>query len=349
MRGTLPAELAEELRKSFEELSYHDQTHLTSVIKPVVKPVALRPGDTIGIAAPASAFDPEAFRRGVERLKGLGYGVRFRDDIVARNGYLAGSDGKRVAEIEELFADPGVRAVFCARGGYGSQRLLPLLDSSLIRRHPKLFVGYSDITALHCYFNGVCGMATVHGPFLNEIADLDTAALEYLFKSLSRTDPWGESPAAGLEVLKGGQGAGALTGGSLTVFSMTLGTPYEADTAGRILFFEDRGEKPYAIDRLFSHLNLAGKFIHARGLILGKFIPPAGWTWGEESYRGEIRRIVLDATRPYRFPVVLNFPAGHCNGNVAIPFGVRVLLDGEGGRVVVEEACLSESGGRDTQ
>ena len=306
-----------------------------------IKPPALHPGDTIGIAAPASTFHRETLLHGIEHIREAGYKILFRPDIFSQNGYLAGTDRRRTNELEIMFMDRRVKAIFCARGGYGSQRLLPLLDENALRNNPKIFMGYSDITALHSFLQKVCGMVTFHGPLVTEMADRKPKDLRSIFDALANREPWGTLSTGLLDVLRPGRTEGLVTGGSLTVFTQMLGTRYEPDTEGMILFFEDRGEKPYAIDRLFSHVKLAGKFDRAAGLILGQFTPPVDWSKGEQAYSDEIKRIVLDLLEDFRFPIVRNFPAGHFDGSICFPFGVRATLDGEHGAVSVNEPCLS--------
>jgi muramoyltetrapeptide carboxypeptidase len=305
-----------------------------------IKPPRLRPGDTIGIAAPASAFEEEAFHRGIRRIHDAGYRTSFCPDIFSRSGYLAGTDERRADELHRLFADRTISAIFCARGGYGSQRILPLLDAATIRRNPKIFMGYSDITALHTYFQKMCDLVTFHGPLVTELDRMDAGAVSFVFESLGRKSPWGELPACGIEALCPGNAEGELIGGSLSIYSILLGTVYAPLMEEKILFFEDRGEKPYAIDRIFSHLKLAGIFNRINGLILGQFVPPVGWEGEEESYGAEIKRIVLEAALEFNFPVLANFPAGHARRNICFPMGVRVRIDGIKKTVAIVESCL---------
>jgi muramoyltetrapeptide carboxypeptidase len=308
----------------------------------VIKPPRLKPGDTIGIAAPASAFDKDAFSRGIRRIQDAGYRTLFQPDVFSRSNYLAGADKRRAEEMNRLFADRSIKAIFCARGGYGSARILPLLDSETIRNNPKIFMGYSDITALHCYLYNMCGLVTFHGPLVTEFGDMAEDALRSIFNALGNPAPWGELPSPHLEVLRPGKSEGIIIGGSLSVFACTLGTKYDLSTSDAVLFFEDRGEPPYAIDRLFSHLKLAGKLDAARGLILGQFIPPEDWAGGEEGYRDEVKRIALDAVGSSRFPVLSNFPAGHFKKSICFPLGVRARIDGENGSVAITEPCLTD-------
>ncbi|MEI6633398.1 MAG: LD-carboxypeptidase [Chlamydiota bacterium] len=308
----------------------------------VIKPPPIGKGDTIGIAAPASPFDREAFLRGVRAVENAGYRVEFGEGIFSRDGYLAGSDRRRADELMGLFADTRVKAIFCARGGYGSQRILPLLDPEPVRRDPKIFLGYSDITALHGFLGKACGLVTFHGPLVTEMGRMTPPALQALFSSLGDTAPWGALDAPGIETLRAGDAEGTISGGSLSVFCAMLGTPYAPETEGRILFFEDRGEKPYAVDRLFSTLRISGVLGAARGLLLGRFIPPAGWDEGEERYQDEIRRSAREAAEGYAFPILAGFPAGHFPGNTCFPLGVRLAVDGGRGTATVTEPCLAE-------
>jgi muramoyltetrapeptide carboxypeptidase len=308
----------------------------------VIKPLRLKPGDTVGIAAPASAFDKNAFLKGVSRIQDAGYRTLFQPDIFSRSSYFAGTDQRRADELNRLFADKSISAIFCARGGYGSQRILPLLDVETIRKNPKIFMGYSDITALHCYLHNICGLATFHGPLVTELGDMSEDDLHTICNALGNPAPWGAIPSTELEVVRPGKSEGILLGGSLSVFACTLGTPYDRPTSNAILFFEDRGEKPYAVDRLLSHIKLAGKFEEAKGLILGQFIPPEGWAGEKEDYMNEIKRIVLDAVGPSRFPVISNFPAGHFRKSICFPLGVRACIDGDKGTVAIMEPCLTD-------
>ena len=307
----------------------------------VIKPTRLRPGDTIGIAAPGSVFKRELFLHGLQHIQEIGYKISFRPDIFSRKGYLAGSDERRATELNLLFADSRIKAIFCARGGYGSQRLLPLLDKKVICANPKIFMGYSDITALHTFLHEDCGLVTFHGPLVTEIANMEAEGLERLLLALNNTDPWGELAAGCLDIVRGGSTEGIIIGGSLTIFTQTLGTRYEPKTDGRILFFEDRGEKPYAVDRLISHLKLAGKFDKVTGLVLGQFLPPGDWPKDQQVYLKEIKAIVLDLLGEFNFPILSNLPAGHINGNICFPLGVSAMLDGTRGKVTIIEPCIS--------
>lgn len=305
-----------------------------------IKPPPLAKGDTVGIAAPASPFDREAFLRGVRAIEAAGYRVRYGEGIFSRDGYLAGSDRRRAGELMGLFADSHVRAIFCARGGYGSQRILSLLDPRVVGAHPKIFLGYSDLTALHAFLGETCGLATFHGPLVTEMGLMDPPALRALFAALGNTAAWGEL-ASGLETLQGGRAEGPLSGGSLSVFCALRGTPYAAGSAGRVLFFEDRGEKPYALDRLFSSLRLSGTIAGACGMLLGRFVPPPGCGAEETEYQAAVRRIAREAATGCGCPVLAGFPAGHFNGSIVFPLGVPVLLDGARGSVTVTEPCLA--------
>ncbi len=307
----------------------------------VIKPTGLRPGDTIGLAAPGGIFKKDLFLHGLQHIQEAGYKIFFRPDIFSQKGYLAGSDERRAIELNLLFADSRIKAIFCARGGYGSQRILPLLDKKVIRANPKIFMGYSDITALHTFLHELCGLVTFHGPLVTEMANLEAEGLGRLLLALNNADPWGELAPGCLDIVRGGNAEGIITGGSLTVFTQTLGTRYEPRTDGRILFFEDRGEKPYAVDRLISHLKLAGKFDKVKGLILGQFLPPGDWTKDQQAYLKEIKAIVLDLLGEFNFPILSNLPAGHINGNICFPLGVRVAIDGTRGKLTIIEPCIS--------
>ena len=306
----------------------------------MIRPPSLLPGDTIGIAAPASAFRKEDFTRGIERLREAGYEVIVDAGIHSRNGYLAGTDERRARELTGLFLDGRVRAILCARGGYGSMRILPLLNAALLRRNATILMGYSDITALHLFLQRACGMVSFHGPLVTELGGLTGADVAALLRPLSVTEPWGPLETGPLDTLRGGRAEGRLTGGSLSLVSAMMGTAFQPEAGGALLFFEDRGEKPYAVDRMVRHLSLCGLFDAACGVILGRFIPPEGWRGDPRDYESEIGRIFLEATGGRRIPVAAGFPAGHSPGSICFPLGTRVRLDADSGTASIIEPCL---------
>ncbi len=284
----------------------------------VLLPPPVRPGDTIGVAAPASPFDREAFDRGVAAIAARGFRVRVPESVFAARGFLAGPDRQRADAFNALTADPDVRAILCARGGYGSMRILPLVDFGPLRRHPKYVVGFSDITFLLNAIYERCGLAALHGPLVTTLEDSDNGAA--LFSALTGGPP--PVIESGAEApIRGGVGRGPVVGGNLTCFCHLLGTPWQVRLAGRILLLEDRGEEPYRVDRMLTHLKLAGGFERLAGVAIGGF-----------DDRGELdaamREVFEDAFRGLGFPVVAGFPVGHGPCNRTVPIGRQAVLDG---------------------
>ena len=244
---------------------------------PVVRPPALRAGDCIGLAAPASAFQEEEFYPGVKVLQDLGFRVHYTPRLFEKHYYLAGSDTARAAELNALFADPAIKAIFCCRGGYGAQRLLPYLDTATIMAHPKIFVGYSDLTTLLLYLYSQCHLVTLHGPVV--VGDLhpglEPGMLRQLQGMLTGDEAAMQPPAAylnNLTVLRAGEAEGRLLSCCLSLLVCAVGTPFQPQTRGTLVFLEDRGERLYAIDRMLTYLKLAGVLQGVRGLVvLGEY------------------------------------------------------------------------------
>lgn len=305
----------------------------------------LKPGDTIALTAPASPLSRDELTRVISILESLGFNLKIGESCVQKyGGYLAGTAKERAEELESFFVDPSVQAIVCLRGGYGSMQLLNLLDYELIGENPKLFVGYSDITALHLAFLQKANLATIHGPMAaTDLArGMPKTSWSYFWKLLTVAKPLGEleNPSAEeLICIVPGKAEGTLVGGNLSILSATMGTPYELDTEGKILFLEDIGEEPYKIDRMFTQLALAGKFAACSGIILG--------TWTNcTSARYPDSFTVLDLAReiiaPYGKPTLYNLQAGHGRINLPLPLGVKATLDATNKRLVIEERVADD-------
>ena len=294
---------------------------------PTFRPLCLHDGDTIGIIAPAGPVRRrDDFERGVEVLNRMGFRVRYDERIFESRRYLAGDDARRAEELMSYFEDPAVHAVMPLRGGYGCARLLPHLDERRLRPNPKLLTGFSDITTLHLYFQRRFGWVTLYGPMaaspsLHEISEREQAHLKALL-----TDPsyLPEIIFPQMESFAPGTAEGRLTGGCLSVVVTSLGTPYEIQTEGAILFLEDLSESPYRLDRMISHLKLAGKLDRVAGILLGSFIDcePDDGTY-------TARDVLRDVLRDLEVPIIYNFPSGHGKENWALPFGTRVRMNAD--------------------
>jgi muramoyltetrapeptide carboxypeptidase len=309
----------------------------------LIKPPALQPGDTIGIVAPASNIKRESLEAGCETLRRLGYKPFYFDSILEQELYFAGSVERRARELEEMFLRPEVRAVVCARGGYGANYLLDKIDLQTIKSHPKVFVGYSDVTTLLTYFTDAAGLITFHGPMVTKDFShsdgVDQLSWEAAVKGSSAwTIDLG--PDSGASALIEGRAEGILYGGCLSMLVASLGTPYEIRTEGTILFIEDVGAKPYQIDRMLMQLKLAGKLSKVRGMVFGEMLECV-----QNKNQGyALEEVVLRIVGELGVPVAYGLRSGHVSRcNVTLPIGVRAALNvsKEGSIKILEPATAA--------
>jgi muramoyltetrapeptide carboxypeptidase len=290
-----------------------------------IKPAALRPGDKVGIVAPASYFNREEFEAGCAKLRELGYVPVYSDSIFDRDLYFAGTVERRVRELHDMFDRDDVKAILCARGGYGANYLLPQLDIKKIAAHPKIVVGYSDITSLLTYICDSTGMVTFHGPMVaKDFAKDDGVDFESWEDALCAVENWGFGADPSVRGLAYGAGEGTLYGGCLSMLVASLGTPYEIKTLDTILFIEDVATKPYQIDRMLMQLKLAGKLTQARGIVFGEMLDCAQST----SQRYTLEEVVLRVVGDLGIPVAYGLRSGHVSReNVTLPIGVPARLE----------------------
>jgi muramoyltetrapeptide carboxypeptidase len=311
---------------------------------PRIKPRALRPGDKVGIVAPASNVKRNELEAGCEGLWRAGYVPFYFDSILEQDLYFAGSVERRARELEDMFTREDVHAIVCARGGYGSNYLLEALDWKKIQEHPKIFVGYSDLTALLTYLSDALGLITFHGPMVaKDWAHPDGVDLSSWQAALGGESPWEPNLGAGSGAtgLIDGTAEGILYGGCLSILVASLGTPYEIRTEGTILFLEDVAAKPFQIDRMLIQLKLAGKLTGVRGIVFGEMrdciqTVNQGYT---------LQEVVLRMVREFGIPVAYGVRSGHVtSGNITLPLGVRSELNVHGGQVnlrILEAAVTS--------
>lgn len=299
----------------------------------LLKPPPLRPGDTIGVIAPAGAVYGDLLARGVRALEAKGFRVLLAEGILERKGYLAGSEQQRAETLERFFMRDDIAAIFCARGGFGSIQLLPALDPEVIRAHPKIFVGFSDVTALLNWMSQRCGVVVFHGPMVAvEFAgELEGGVSSGFWDALTGKRRLWQIKGSG--VLRSGRVPvrGPLAGGCLSVLVTTLGTPYEIDTAGKIVFLEDVGERPYRIERMLTHLRMAGKLDDVAGVVTGAF---NGCESGAER---DVTEVLADVFADAPYPVVTGLPCGHATPNTLLPIGLDAELDGRNGVLMLVE------------
>jgi muramoyltetrapeptide carboxypeptidase len=313
------------------------------------RPQHLQPGDTVGLIAPASApVDAGAIHESTALLTKMGFLVKLGRHARKRHGFLAGQDHERADDLIRMFTDPRIKGIFCVRGGYGTARLLPLLDYQAIRRHPKVLVGFSDITSLHCALLKKAGLITFHGPMTA------SSLIKKDCPQFSRDSLWWTitEPAAPGSITRGyrkktvsvvrrGKASGELIGGNLTVLSMLIGTPYEPVFRNRILFLEEVDEKPYAVDRLLTHLLNAGVLQQVAGVAVGIchgcVDPKAGRA---DEYRQTVEDVLRERLRPLKVPVVIGLPFGHADHNATLPVGGRATLDADRADLIITHAAV---------
>jgi muramoyltetrapeptide carboxypeptidase len=295
-----------------------------------VKPRRLKRGDLIGLVSPASRIaDTTRIERGVRYLEGLGYRVLVGDHITRQHGYLAGTDEERTADLHAMFENPDVNAIVCVRGGYGSPRLLPLIRYRTIARNPKIFVGYSDITALHLAFWRKTRLVTFHGPMLGvDLADPMDPFTEELFWDLL-TSPKRHGPIAfpepGPVATSPGRATGRLLGGNLALITSLLGTPFLPQFPGAVLYLEDIGEDPYRVDRMLAQLLAAGILSNAAALLLGQFTDCVPRDSSSPSF--SVMEVLQEYAAAAGRPGLTGVPFGHERRKMTLPVGIRARVD----------------------
>ncbi len=330
------------------------------------RPPRLLPGNTIGIVAPASAPpNPHNIDRGVAVLEQLGFKVKLAPKVRSRLGFLAGTDRERAGDLMRMFSDRKVDAILCVRGGYGSARLLPLLDYGVIRANPKIFVGYSDITSLHCALLTKADLISFHGPMLNSdfaLPEMPRFTLDSFLRTLGHpltagrvqakrdsvtevhktwTGGIGQGCRHKARILRSGCARGQLMGGNLTLIGTLIGTPWQPPFKDRILFFEDLSEVPYRFDRMLTHLLNCGLLQQVAGIAIGINKdcqdPKAGKA---REYRQTLEDVFNERLLPLKVPIVMNLAFGHVPHNATLPVGSKVLLDANRGELVLTEPAV---------
>src|SRR5688572_11637505 len=284
-----------------------------------IKPPSLKQGDLVGVVAPASNIKRDLLDEGCHELERLGFRVLYRPGITSALRYFAGTDERRAAEFLEMVRNPDVRAIFCARGGYGSARIIPYLEPEIIQANPKIINGCSDITTLLSFVDRQ-GIVSFHGPMVATTlrqgpAAYDEAVLLDILQGRKVS-----FPLTGTTVLRPGQGQGRLAGGCLSIVAATLGTSYEIDTTESLLVLEDQNAKPYQIDRMLVQLKHAGKLNHVRGIVFGEMLQC--FQNADQGYT--LEQVVMDILSDTDFPVLWGFPTGHTTKkDLMVPFGVE--------------------------
>lgn len=298
----------------------------------------LRPGDTVALVSPAGPIRPEQVASGIELLTSWGLRVRVAPHAYAREGFLAGTDAQRLADLNAALADPTVRGVICTRGGYGCQRICDGIDMAAVRADPKVVVGFSDITAVQLALWRGARLPTVHGPGAGSLGSRDVvveslrAAVMAAEPALVKLDP-GEETAA---LTVPGMAHGTLLGGNLSLLASSIGTPDMPDLSGAIVLIEDLGEAPYRVDRMLTHLRRCGALDGLAGVAVGQFTNCA------DDWPITIVDVLRDRLGDLGVPVLGGLPIGHGSGQVTVPLGVPATLDATAGTLLAEPATRSE-------
>ncbi len=289
-----------------------------------IKPPALRAADTVGIVAPGSAIQRDQLEAGCATLRRMGYKPFYFQSIFERDLYFAGPVKRRARELEEMFRREEVRAIICARGGYGCNYLLQELDLQKIAAHPKIFCGYSDATTLLTWFADAANLISFHGPMVAKDFAANIVDAHSWSAATGGSSRWQiDAASAGAKTLVSGEAEGVLYGGCLSMLAASLGTPYEIKTAGAILFLEDTAAKPFQIDRMLMQLKLAGKFSGVQAIIFGEMLNCVQHP--EQQYT--LEEVVLRVVGDLGIPVAFGLRSGHVSrGNVTLPIGVAASL-----------------------
>ena len=299
-------------------------------------PKALEKGNTIGLVATSSATSPELLTKAIEAVEQLGFKVIVGDSCRERHGYLAGSDLLRAKDLNEMFASPKIDGIFCIRGGYGATKILSLLDYEMIKGNPKVFAGYSDVTALHIAFQQKCDFVTYHTPMPSTEfikPEMDEYSWRSFLETVMNTEKTSyllENPVdQRMETLVSGTATGMLVGGNLTLVTASLGTPYEIETKGKILFLEDIDEYERSIDRMLTQLLLAGKLHDAAGILMGAWTNcrPQNPNRTEQSL--SLETIFNEILVPLNIPIIKDVACGHCLPTMSLPLGRIVTMDAD--------------------
>ncbi|PKL90128.1 MAG: LD-carboxypeptidase [Ignavibacteriae bacterium HGW-Ignavibacteriae-2] len=305
--------------------------------KPRIKPNMLKEGDTVGLIVPGSFITEEELFESVANLEKLGLKSYYTENILAKKGYLGGTDEQRVSDLHHMFENKEVKGIVCARGGYGCNRILPMINYDLIKNNPKILIGYSDITALLYAIYAKTGLISFHGPV--GISTFNDFSLGYMKQTLmerldrqflisSEEDKTKEDPAYKIYTIAPGVAAGELVGGNLSIAVSLLGTPYDVDYSGKIVFLEDIGEKPYKIDRMLTELLLAGKLQKASGIVLGVFVDcEIGNDDRSIQDSLNLRQVLEDRLATLGIPVIYGLSFGHIANKFTLPFGINAKLN----------------------
>ena len=313
-----------------------------------IKPPRLKAGDTIGLVAPGSYIDGRQLNESIKNLNELGFNVVYNNSILSKNGYFSGPDKLRASDVNQMFFRDDVNGIVCARGGYGCTRILPLLNYNVIRTNPKVLIGYSDVTSLLYGIYKETGLICFHGPV--GTSTYNDFTIEYFRKTLMDTEanlilknPAPESPDEEFKpyTIVDGIAKGELIGGNLSVVVSLIGTPYDVDSKGKLIFLEETTEDPYRIDRMLTHMRMAGKFEGAAGVALGVFkdCKPSEKTSFDTTFT--LKEVLKNRLGDLSIPVVYGMSFGHVKNKFVIPAGLRAELNSSEQTLTLLEEAVS--------
>ncbi len=309
-------------------------------MKSIIKPKKLKPGDTIGVLAPAGAINPDTDLDLIKYyFEKKGYKVKFSKSIKEQKNYLAGDDEKRAADLMSFFMDEEVSAILSVRGGYGSVRLIKHLDFNVIKQHPKIFVGYSDITFLLNAINKLTGLVCFHGPMaipdfgIKDICEYTETSFFEILEGKAEL-PFKYKNTEETFCIKSGECEGELSGGNLAIVQTLIGAEYMPDLNGKILLLEDINEPLYKLDRMLMHLKITGVFDDIAGLLF------AGCTGVEK--KDELVALIDEITNEYNFPIAYGFPAGHDRSKATLPLGIRYKFNATDASLILRDKYLEK-------
>ncbi len=313
----------------------------------LIKPGRLKEGDTIGIVSPSSGIWKRSdMLRSIEEIESWGFKVKIGENAYNSRNYLAGNDQDRANDLMEFFTDDDIDAIFCSQGGYGAARILRYLDFDAIKSNPKIFIGYSDITSLHLAINKFSGLVTFHGPCALSAGteDMTPYRFDSMMKALKSDKPVGQIKMSSnkkyLLKINGGKVEAPVIGGNLTLICSSLGTPYEIETEGKILFLEELDTEPWFIDHMLTHLINSGKLQQSVGIVVGECLncEPLKYDPGFPN-QCSLEDIIYDLLQPLGLPMLYGLPLGHTKDLATIPLGVAGTIDADKGVFEINEVA----------
>lgn len=299
-----------------------------------IKPYRLYKGETVGIISPSRWMNEQELYKTATIFEQMGFKIKFSSQNFQKQNQFAGSDYERAKAIEEMFIDPQVKAIVSAKGGYGALRIIDILNYDVIAKNPKIFIGYSDVTAILISLYKMTGLVTFHGPMLYSfVNEIDSFSITYLQHAICNIEPYrlNFSKNSQIKILRPGIAEGELFGGNLSVLVNLIGTRYDFETSGKILFIEDIDEHLYNLDRMLLHLKRSGKLDRVKALIVGEMMNVKD---NEVSFGKDVDEIILDICRETDFPIISNFPCGHGKKQLTIPISIKTRLE-------CNERCIS--------